>query len=146
MSQAPQGTTATHAVGLLRDIYGPLERGESDSFEPFFEALADDVVLKLSVGELRGKQAVIDYFTTAATVLEFRPFETPLRYFGDGDQVVIVGDETFRVKETGVTHQADWAWVYDVHDGLITRILAIEDLSGIEDTIRQVVSTAQSPP
>jgi ketosteroid isomerase-like protein len=59
---------------------------------------------------------------------------------GDGDQVVIVGDETFRVKETGVTHEADWAWVYEVHDGLITRILAIEDLSGIEDTIRQVVS------
>jgi ketosteroid isomerase-like protein len=99
---------------------------------------------RLSVGELRGKQAVIDYFATAATILEFRPFETPLGYFGDGDRVVIVGDETFRVKETGVTHKADWAWVYDVHDGLITRILAIEDLSGIEDVFRHVVATAQS--
>jgi hypothetical protein len=60
--------------------------------------------------------------------------------------VVIVGDETFRVRETAVTHQAEWAWVYDVHDGQITRILAIEDLSGVEDTIRQVVSAAQSAP
>jgi hypothetical protein len=53
-------------------------------------------------------------------------------------------DETFKVKQTGVTHQAEWAWVYEVHDGLITRILAIEDLSGIEEPVREVVASAQS--
>jgi ethanolamine utilization protein EutQ len=136
--------TATTAIELMRGIYGPLERGESDSFQAFFDALADDAVLKLSVGELRGKRAVVDYFANAPATLEFSPFEKPLEYFGDGDRVVIVGDETFRVKQTGVTHRAEWAWVVDVHDGLITRILGIQDLSGVAETLREVISQAQA--
>jgi ethanolamine utilization protein EutQ len=134
----------TDAVELLREIYGPLERGESADFQPFFDALADDVVFVLPVGELRGRHAVINYFTGAAETMEFRPFDKPLEYFTDGDRVVIVGDETFSVRQTGVTHRADWAWVYDVPDGQITRIVAIMDLSGIADEIGEVVSRAQS--
>jgi ethanolamine utilization protein EutQ len=135
---------AKDAVALLRDIYDPLERGESESFQPFFDALADDVVFKTPVGELRGKQAVVDYFVGAGETMEFRPFDAPLEYFRDGDRVVIVGDETFRVKRTGATHHADWAWIYDVRDGLITRIKAIEDLSGVADAIREVIAKAES--
>jgi ethanolamine utilization protein EutQ len=136
--------TATDAIELMQDIYGPLERGESDDFQPFFDALADDVVFKLSVGELRGKQAVIDYFANAGATMEFEPFEKPLEYYGAGDRVVILGDETFRVRETGVTHRAEWVWVVDVHGGLITRIVAIQDLTGVAEAVREVISKAQS--
>jgi ketosteroid isomerase-like protein len=87
---------------------------------------------------------VIKYFTGAAETMEFRPFDKPLEYFAHGDRVVIVGDETFNGRQTGVTHRADWAWVYDVRDGQITRIVAIMDLSDIADEIREVVSKAQS--
>jgi ethanolamine utilization protein EutQ len=135
---------SSEAIQLLRDIYGPLEAGESDDFQPFFDALADDVVVKFSVGELRGKQAVVDYFANAATTMDFRPFEKPLEYYGDGDRAVIVGDETFRVRETGVTHRAEWAWVVDVHDGLITRIVGIQDLSGVAGPVREAIVKAQS--
>jgi ethanolamine utilization protein EutQ len=144
IDEVPSRSTATDAVELLQEIYGPLERGESTDFQAFFDALADDVVFELPVGELRGRRAVIDYFTSAAATMEFHPFEKPLEYFGDGDRVVVVGDELFKVKRTGVTHQAEWAWVYDVPDGQITRIVAIEDLSGIADEIREVVAKAQS--
>lgn len=135
---------SSEAIELLQAIYGPLEAGESNDFQPFFDALADDAVVKFSVGELRGKQAVVDYFANAATTMEFQPFEKPLEYYGEGDRVVIVGDETFRVRETGVTHRAEWAWIVDVHDGLITRIVAIQDLSGVAETVREVISKAQS--
>jgi ketosteroid isomerase-like protein len=127
------------ARDVLQAIYGPLERGESHDFQPFFDALAEDVVFKVSVGEVRGRQAVVDYFINASAMMEFHPFERTLEYYGDGDRVVILGDETFKVRETGVTHQAEWAWVCDVHDGLITRILAIQDLSGIADTVEQAL-------
>jgi uncharacterized protein len=130
-------------VTLMRRVWGPFERGESDDFGPFFDLLADDVMFKLPVGELRGKAALIDYFANASTALEFNPFEKPLEYYGDGDRVVILGDETFRVKESGAAHRAEWAWVIDVHDGRITRIAAIQDLSGIADTIRAAVAKSR---
>ena len=61
--------------------------------------------------------------------MEFNPFERPLEYYGHGDRVVIVGDETFKIKATGVTHRAAWAWVVQLRrDGLISRILHVQDL------------------
>jgi ethanolamine utilization protein EutQ len=133
----------TDNVALMRRIWGPLERGESDDFGPFFDALADDVVFELPVGELRGKAALIDYFARASERLEFQPFEKPLQYYGDGERVVILGDETFRVKENGASHRAEWAWVVDVRDERIVRIAAIQDLSGVADVIRDAVARSQ---
>jgi ethanolamine utilization protein EutQ len=130
-------------VALLRSIYDPLERGESDDFQPFYDAFAEDVVLTTAVGEVRGKQAVVGYFAQAAKTMEFDIFVRPLEYFGDGNRVVQVGREIFRVKETGKTHEADWAWVYDVEDGRITRILGIEDLSGVAGEEADAMSKAQ---
>jgi ketosteroid isomerase-like protein len=143
MTRTPTEATPAGNVALLRRIWDPIERGESD-MQPFFDALADDVAFELPVGELHGRQAVIDYFNNGSALMEFHPFELPLEYFGAGDRVVQLGEETFEVKKSGITHHAAWAWVFDVHDGRITRILVIEDLSGIEDVIREIVSRARS--
>jgi ethanolamine utilization protein EutQ len=126
-----EGPERSDALALLRSIYDPLERGESNDFQPFYDAFAEDIVLTTAAGELRGKPAVTAYFSKAAETMEFDIFLRPLEYFGQGNRVVQVGRELFRVKETGKTHEADWAWVYDVEDGRITRILGIEDLSGV---------------
>jgi ethanolamine utilization protein EutQ len=131
-------------VAVLRRIWGPIERGESTDYQPFFDHLDDEVVLTTSVGELRGKQAVIHYFTHAGELLEFRPFERPQEYFGNGDRVVIVGEETFRVRASGVTARGPWAWVHTLRDGLITRIEAIQDLSAVADAISEAIARAQS--
>ena len=100
-------------------------------------------MLTTPVGEVRGKQAVIGYFAHAAATLEFNPFVRPLAYFADGNRVVQLGGETFRVKQTGATHEADWAWLFDVEDGRITRILAIQDLSGVADEVAEALAKAQ---
>jgi ethanolamine utilization protein EutQ len=130
-------------VALLRSIYDPLERGESDDFQPFYDAFAEDIVLTTSMGEARGKQAVIGYFVHASATMEFDIFLRPLEYFGEGNRVVQVGRESFRVKDTGKTHEADWAWVYEIEDGRITRILGIEDLSGVADEEDEAMVKAQ---
>lgn len=130
-------------VALMRRIWEPIARGESDDQRPFFDALADDVVFELPVGELRGKQAVIDYLAGAGTTMEINPFVRPLEYYGAGDRVVVLGDETFRVRETGVSHRAEWAWVHDLHEGRITRIVAIQDLSGIAGLVEEAVAKAR---
>jgi ketosteroid isomerase-like protein len=130
-------------VALIRSIHDQQERGEPEGFQRFQDALAADVVFTTPVGEVRGKQAVIRYFASAATTLEFDIFVRPLEYFGDANRVVQVGGESFRVKQTGSTHEADWAWVFDFEHGRITRILAIQDLSGVADEVAEALATAQ---
>jgi ketosteroid isomerase-like protein len=140
----PTESTPTDNVALLEGIWGPMERGESTDYQPFFDHLDDDIVFTTSVGGLRGKQAVIHYFTHAGELLEFRPFERPQEHFGDGDRVVIVGEETFRVRASGVTARTPWAWVYDLRNGLITRIEAIEDLSVVADAVTEALARARA--
>jgi ethanolamine utilization protein EutQ len=138
-----EGPERSDASALLRSIYDPLERGDSHDFQPFYDAFAEDVVLTTAVGEVRGKKAVTSYFLKAAETMEFDIFVRPLEYVGEGNRVVQIGREIFRVKGTGKTHEADWAWVYDVEDGKITRILGIEDLSGVADEEADAMVKAQ---
>jgi ethanolamine utilization protein EutQ len=131
-------------VTLLRQIYEPLARGESD-LGPFFDALADDVEFRTPVGTVHGRQAVIDYFEADAAALEVDPFVRPLEYYADGNRVVVLGDETFRVRQSGATHRAEWAWVHDVRDGLITRITAIQHLGPVAEHEAGALSGTESP-
>jgi ketosteroid isomerase-like protein len=116
---------------------------ESDDWQPLIDHLADDVVFKVTIpdgtpvsGELRGKQAVVEYLTRLPDLLEFRQ-ERPLQFFGNGDRVVVLGKESFDVKESGVTvHGSEYADVLDFRDGLITRFLVIQDTSAIADAYR----------
>jgi ketosteroid isomerase-like protein len=140
----PEEASGMDNVALLQRIWGPMERGESTDYQPFFDLLHDDIVFTTSLGELRGKQAVIHYFTHAGELVEFRPFERPSEYFGNGDRVVIVGEETFRVKATGVTVRGPWAWVHDLRDGLITQIEAIQDLSAAADAVAEALANARA--
>jgi ethanolamine utilization protein EutQ len=128
-------------LALLRRIWDPIERGDS-AYDPFFDALAEDVVFELPIGELRGRESVIAYFTTGGDAMEFNPFVEPLEYYAAGDRVVQLGDETFRVKETGVTHRARWAWVFEIHGGRITRIVAIQHLGEIAKEEAAVIARA----
>jgi ketosteroid isomerase-like protein len=133
----------TDGIALLRGIFDPLERGESSDFQPFHDALAEDAVLTTPVGEVRGKQAVIGYFANLAATLEYDIFVRPLEYYGNHKRVVQLGGEIFRFKATGATHEADWAWVFDVEDGRITRILAIQDLAGVAGEVAEALDKAQ---
>ena len=140
--QSEERPERSDAAALVRSIYDPLERGERDGPQ-LFDVLADDVVFRTSVGEVRGKEAVIAYFANSSATLEFDILVRPFEYFGDGDRVVQVGDEVFTVKETGAKHRAEWAWVYDVHDGRITRIVTIQDLSGVADEVADALDKAR---
>jgi ethanolamine utilization protein EutQ len=136
---------AAENIAFLRQIWDPFERDESADLGPFFDALADDVEFAIpATGVLRGKEAVRRYFEEEPTLMEAHPFERPLEYFGAGNRVVQLGSETFRVKRTGRTHQADWTWVYEFRQGRIARILVIQDLSGIEDVVAEAAAAAQA--
>ena len=123
-------------IALAKSIF------EADHFQPLLDHLADDVVFKATVpegtpisGEFRGKQAVVDYFANLENVATFRQ-EKPLEFFGGGDRVVVLGDDSFEIKKSGVTARSEYAIVVDFRDGSIASILIIQDLSAIADAYR----------
>ena len=51
-------------------------------------------------GRRAGCQQVAEFFTTVNEVFEIQRFE-PREFIAQGDRVVVIGDETSRVKATG---------------------------------------------
>jgi ketosteroid isomerase-like protein len=94
--------------------------------------LADDVVFEVTppegmptTPERRGKQAVVDYFTSLGDIVTF----WRVQCFGDGERVVAVGAESFTIPRYGITVGSEFALLLHVCNGVINRFLIIEDLS-----------------
>jgi len=131
-----EGGTEMDNLALAKRVF------EAEDFDPLLDCLADDVVFKATIpqgapisGDFRGKQAVVDYFENLEEVATFRQ-EKPLEFFGGGERVVVLGDDSFEIKESGVTARSEYAIVVDFRKGLITSILIIQDLPAIADAYR----------
>ena len=141
---AAKSTAPMDNVAMLQRVWGPIERGESQSFKPVFDLFTDDVVFKTALGEVQGKAAVMRYFASTGAMLDANPFAKPLEYYGKNNRVVQLGYETFTVKETGAKKEGEWAFVYDLRDGCITRMVNIQDLSGVEAYAARALAEARA--
>jgi ketosteroid isomerase-like protein len=107
--------------------------------------LAEDVVFEVTPPEdmptspeRRGKQEVLDYFTSLGDIVTF----WQVRCFGDGERVVVVGAESFTIPRYGITLGGEFALLLHVCNGVITRFLIIEDLSESSALQRTVLENA----
>jgi ketosteroid isomerase-like protein len=116
---------------------------ETEDWPRLIDRLADDVIFKVTIpdgtpvsGEFRGKQAVVDHLLNVGNLLEFRQ-QKPLEFFGNGERVVVLGQEAVGIKKSGVTvPHSEYATVLDFREGLITRFLVIQDMSAFVDAYR----------
>ncbi len=65
---------------------------------------------------------MIDYFSALGGIVTFWQVE----YFAQSDQVIAVGRERFTMEHTRISADSEFALVFDVHHGLITRLLVVE--------------------
>ena len=70
-------------------------------------------------GSRQGKDALIEFFEQLDEAEEFSQFE-PKEFIAQGDKVVILGEFTANVKNTGKTYSAEWVHVTTFKDGKIT--------------------------
>jgi hypothetical protein len=103
----------------------------AEDLEPALDLLAGDVRFKVAIpGEMpicfedSGKQGVIDYFKALGGIVTFWQVE----FLGRDEHVIVLGNEGFTLKDAGITARSDFALIFDVHGGLITRFLVVEDL------------------
>lgn len=114
-------TAVRHAVDRL--LAGELE--------PLLGLLADNVQLEVADGgdavELArdsGPQAVADYFTALGGLTAF----WQLDYTAAGEQLIAWGKERFTIEVCELEAACEFALVFDLADGAVTRLLVVEDL------------------
>ena len=99
----------------------------SGDLRPLLDGLAEDVVLQVGPSDggehqAEGKAAVLDYFEPLGELITF----WRVRYSWRGARVVVLAEESFTIQPAGLAARSELALIFDVRDGLITR-LAIEE-------------------
>ena len=99
--------------------------------EPLLNLLPDNVEFEVVGGGDEpdqstdwGQQAVADYFTTLGGLVAFWQID----YAARADQVIAWGKESFTIEHTGLEGRCEFALVFDLSRGMITRLQVIEDL------------------
>jgi ketosteroid isomerase-like protein len=108
-----------------------VDRFLAGEIEPLVGLLADDVELEVAAGgdvsaggTDSGKQAVADYFTALGGLPAFWQMD----YTAAGEQVIAWGKERFTIEGCELEGACEFALVFDVDDGAVTRLLVVEDL------------------
>jgi ketosteroid isomerase-like protein len=81
-------------------------------------------------GKRKGRDGVAGFFTKLAEEEDVISFE-PREFVAQGDKVVAVGTYSFRVKGTRKDFTSDWAHVFIIQNGKITRFQEYADTARI---------------
>jgi ketosteroid isomerase-like protein len=119
------------AVDNLALVKGILDRMlPSGDLRPLLDGLADDVVFTVATPEDgpdtyqgAGKAAVRDYFVNLVYLFAF----WRVTYSSSGARVLVRGEESFILQPSGLEVHGEFALLFDLREGLITRLLVVED-------------------
>jgi ketosteroid isomerase-like protein len=103
---------------------------ESGDLRPLLDGLAEDVVLTVAApdsgpDEATSKAAVLDYFEPLGDLITF----WRARYSWRGARVVVLAEESFTIQPAGLAVRSELELIFDLRDGLITRLSIVESPS-----------------
>ncbi len=81
-------------------------------------------------GTREGREEVADFFRTLGETQEVISFE-PRQFIAQNDQVVALGSYSFRVRATRLQFESDWAHVFTIQNGKITRFQEFADTAAV---------------
>ncbi len=127
-------------IEVLQRAYEAFGRGDMETvleqFDENIEWFSPGPADLPTSGMRRGRQEVADFFKTLDEVFEYERFE-PKKFIAHGDEVVVLGEETFRIRATGKQLSCEWAQVCEVRGGKVTRFHEYIDLSAVVEEIRK---------
>jgi ketosteroid isomerase-like protein len=77
-------------------------------------------------GRRDGPQEVAEFFSALAAAQTAERFE-PSDFIASEDKVVVLGIQRWRVNSTGVTYEDEWAHVFTIENGRITKFKEYHD-------------------
>ena len=118
---------------IVKSAYAAFKKGDMDGLLRLY---ADDVSWEIygpptipTAGTRKGLAGVREFFGTLDSAMAVQSFE-PREFIAQGDQVVVLGDYSWKVKKTGRTFASTFAHVSTVKDGKIVRFREYTDTAG----------------
>jgi ketosteroid isomerase-like protein len=87
-------------------------------------------------GVYRSKEAVATFFTNLHEAMEFERFE-PVEYIAQGDKLVALGYSKGRVRATGQSEEEEWAHVFQMRDGKVSRFQVYTDTAAVAQAFQR---------
>jgi ketosteroid isomerase-like protein len=87
-------------------------------------------------GTLRGREQVGQFFQSLSDIQEVRHFE-PRDFVAQDDRVVALGHYAWHVKTTGRNWESDFAHVFTVREGKVTRYQEYTDTAALAEAYRE---------
>ena len=109
-------------VDIVRRGYEAFGRGDLDTmlklFDENIEWISPGPAELPTAGTRRGRQQVAEFFNSVNEIFEIQRFE-PKAFIAEGDRVIVLGDDTSRIKATGKVLDSEWAHAFTLRDGLV---------------------------
>jgi ketosteroid isomerase-like protein len=129
-------------VELVRQGYEAFGRGDIDGllslFDDNIEWVAPGPSDLPTAGTRRGLQQVAEFFRAVDEVLEIQRFE-PKTFVAQGDRVVVLGEDTARVKATGKVLSEAWAHAFVIKNG---KVVSFQEYLDTAATVAEIRSAA----
>ena len=126
---------------IIRRGYEAFARGDLDALLSLF---ADNIEWVSpgpsdlpTAGTRRGRQQVADFFRILNELFEFQRFE-PKTFIAQDDRVVVLGEDTARIKATGKVLDSAWAHAFSLRDGKVASFHEYIDTAAIVAELRSV--------
>lgn len=81
-------------------------------------------------GKRTGRQAVAEFFASVNEVFDIQRFE-PKEFIAQGDRIVVLGDETARVRATDKMLDLDWVHVFTMRNGKVIAFQEFFDTAAV---------------
>ena len=94
-----------------------------------------------TAGIRRGHEQVAKFFTALDELFEIQRFE-PKQFIAQGEQVVVLGDDTAKVKATGKVLTEAWAHAFTIRDGKIAAFREYIDTAEVMAELRAAPARA----
>ena len=132
-------------IGVVQRGYEAFGRGDIESLL----ALLDETITWSTpgpadlpmAGNRRGRAGVAEFFQALMATVDILRFE-PKEFVAQGDVVVVVGDDTSRVKATGASVEFEWVHVFTLRDGKIVAFKEYGDVSALVAEVRSARAAA----
>jgi len=88
-----------------------------------------------TAGTRNGHEAVQEFFATLTSIGDILRFE-PRDFIAHGDKVIVIGDDTTRVKATGNSVEFRWVHIFELRDGKVVSFEERGDVSALVAELR----------
>ena len=127
--------TVSDNVKVLHECYAAFGAGDMPRM---LATLAPDIVWEFPAssvipwaGRFEGHAGFTRFLDALGAHADAESFE-PRHFLADGDYVVVLGRERFRVRATGKTWETEWAHAFTVVGGKITAFYEYTDTAAVE--------------